>query len=105
RAIATGAARFYRLSAIAPDAFSLPSGSAERRPTIEIFANTLWVGRDSVEPPTRRVDCQLARIFSAGNPRGTDYTQSHLSALARLSRCGSRPHDVQRGAAVRSGPA
>jgi hypothetical protein len=22
--------------------------------------------------PTRQVDCRLARIFSAGNPRGTD---------------------------------
>src|SRR5438105_13756244 len=51
--------------------------------------------------------------LTAGSPaaflqitlRGTDPTQPHLSAFARLRRRRARAHDFERARAVRSGPA
>ena len=58
--------------AVAP--MGLPRfGFAERRPTSEFRRARFGRARlCRAAVPTRRVDCRLARIFSAGNPSGTD---------------------------------
>src|SRR5438128_11710298 len=93
--LATGAAT--------TNGFSLVCGSAERCPTSEI--SPARFGRARLRRAAARVSDQLTAASHASflqvTPRGTDQTQPHISAFARLRRWRTRADDFERAGAVR----